>query len=620
MNQVGSVPLVPEDAPFSPAQRAWLNGFLAGMFAPAATTAQPAARATLDISVLYGSQSGTAESLSKKLMKELKAKGHTVTLTSLEGYTPAELANRKYAVMVVATYGEGDPPDAVQPFYEQLCLQHRPYLQNLSYAVMALGDSHYENFCQFGKDLDARLESLGATRLQPRIDADVDADVPFASFKASLLREFDALAEGGLTAPLPVAATMNGHAAASNGYAAISNGSSPASTGAAVNGNGLPAAPPPPMHSRDNPYWSPMLEKRLLTNDVSSKQTLHLAFSLAESGLHYDAGDAMGVVAQNNPQLVDDILRLLSFSGEEPVELAKMGLVPLREALLHHLTITKLSRKLVTTYATKGKCAGLQSLLAPEQQTHLEAYTYGREFVDLLLEYPGVLTQPAEVVALLPKLTPRLYSISSSPVAHRGEVHTTLAVVRFRTNDRERGGVCSTLMADRIAVGERLPIYIQQNKKFRLPEQTAAPIIMIGPGTGIAPFRSFLYERRALAQTGRNWLFFGERSAATDFLYREELEAMVADGHLTRLDTAFSRDQAHKIYVQDRMLEQAEMFWTWLQEGASIYVCGDATRMAKDVHNTLHKIVEQQGKMTHEAAADYVQTLKDQHRYHRDVY
>jgi sulfite reductase (NADPH) flavoprotein alpha-component len=386
---------------------------------------------------------------------------------------------------------------------------------------------------------------------------------------------------------------------------------------ALLNGHNKHAAPP---HTRENPYLAPLLENRPLTLDVSSKQTLHLAYSLGDSGLQYEPGDAMGVVPQNNPGLVEEILGLLSFTGEETVALSKLGTLPVREALLHHLIITKLSRKLVTTYCTKGHCAALENLLAPEQATHLENYTWGREFIDLLLEFPGVLHEPQEVVGMLPRLTPRLYSVSSSPLVHTGEVHTTLAVVRFRTVDRERGGVCSTFMADRIPVGARMPIYIQTNKRFRLPQASDAPIIMIGPGTGIAPFRSFLYQRRALGHSGRNWLFFGERSAATDFLYGEEFQAMQVDGHLTRLDTAFSRDQAHKIYVQDRMLEQAREFWSWLDEGASIFVCGDANHMAKDVHHTLHKIVEQQGGMSPEAATAFVQSLKDQHRYHRDVY
>jgi sulfite reductase (NADPH) flavoprotein alpha-component len=279
---------------------------------------------------------------------------------------------------------------------------------------------------------------------------------------------------------------------------------------------------------------------------------------------------------------------------------------------------------MIEAYATIGKqtakCHTLLCLLAPEQQAHLEKYTCDRGLIDLLHDYPGVLHDPADLVAMLPSLAPRLYSISSSPYAHAGEVHTTVAVVRYRSHNRDRGGVCSTLLADRVPTGDRLPIYIQPNKKFRLPKNTDAPVIMIGPGTGIAPFRSFLHQRRALGHTGRNWLFFGERSATTDFLYQDELQSMHSDGHLTRLDLAFSRDQDRKIYVQDRMLEQAAGFYAWLQEGASIYVCGDASRMAKDVDATLHTIVEQQAALPREAAIEYIQQLKDQNRYHRDVY
>jgi sulfite reductase (NADPH) flavoprotein alpha-component len=279
---------------------------------------------------------------------------------------------------------------------------------------------------------------------------------------------------------------------------------------------------------------------------------------------------------------------------------------------------------MVEAYSTIGKqtakCHTLFGLLAPEQQAHLEKYTCDRGLIDLLHDYPGVLQDPADLVAMLPSLAPRLYSISSSPYAHAGEVHTTVAVVRYRSHNRDRGGVCSTLLADRVPTGDRLPIYIQPNKKFRLPKNTSAPVIMIGPGTGIAPFRSFLHQRRALGHTGRNWLFFGERSATTDFLYQDELQSMHSDGHLTSLDLAFSRDQDRKIYVQDRMLEQAASFYAWLEEGASIYVCGDASRMAKDVDATLHAIVEQQAGLPRDAAIDYIQQLKDQSRYHRDVY
>ena len=271
-------------------------------------------------------------------------------------------------------------------------------------------------------------------------------------------------------------------------------------------------------------------------------------------------------------------------------------------------------------YAQAGNISSLVEILKPENQKQLDDYIYQRGLIDLLEEFPGVVKSADELIALLPKLTPRLYSISSSPLAHAGEIHTTVAAVKYRTLDRDRGGVCSTLMADRVSEGEHLPIYIQQNKKFRLPQDMNTPLIMIGPGTGVAPFRAFLHERRVLGAPGRNWLFFGERSAASDYLYGDELEAMRTDGHLTRLDTAFSRDQAHKIYVQDRMKEQAATFWAWLEEGAAIYVCGDANYMAKDVDAALHSIVESQGNLSAEGAKEYVQHLKGQHRYHRDVY
>ena len=584
------IPFIPDSAPFTPEQRGWLNGFLAGLYSGAATNGHAAAQpASLKIAVLYASQSGTGEGLAKKVVKELKLKGHAPALASLDTYDPAALAEQEHAVIVASTYGEGDPPDGVKRFYDQLCMDTAPRLDKLHYSVLALGDRNYEHFCKFGIDLDQRLESLGAGHILERVDCDVDLDEPFSRWKSQLLSRLDAIASNG---------SSNGNNGHSNGH----------TSGVAV----LDAPPKPAervqVHTRDNPYLAPVVDKHALTHDVSSKLTLHMALSLADSEVFYEPGDACGVIPQNDPALVEDILQSLSLTGIETVEIAKVG------------AVTGLNRKLVAAYAAKGACAMLEGLLLPEQQTHLDTYVYDRGIIDLLTEFPGVCTGAAEFAMMLPKLAPRLYSISSSPLAHAGEVHMTVAVVRYRSHNRERGGVCSTLFADRTSVGDRLPIYIQQNKKFRLPKQQDAPIIMIGPGTGLAPFRAFLHERRATGATGRNWLFFGERSAATDFLYRDELEAMVADRHLTRLDLAFSRDQERKIYVQDRMLEQAAMFWSWLQDGASIYVCGDALRMAKDVDQTLHSIVEQQGQMDAQAAQDYVEGLKDQHRYHRDVY
>jgi sulfite reductase (NADPH) flavoprotein alpha-component len=599
-NPLGFVPYIPDNAPFSEEQRTWLNGFLAGIF----SAVQPAARAdppqSLKIAVLYASQSGTAEGLARKVAKELKSKGHVASLASLEGYTPAALAEERYAIFIASTYGEGDPPDAVQPFYQKLCVEHLPRYLDLSYSVLALGDSHYEHFCKFGIDLDSKLAALGAVRMHARVDCDVDLDDAFANWKQGLYSQLESIVA---TRPArrPPTSSVSGKDPVS---------APPASS----NGHAAPA------YTRENPFHAPLVDKRPLTLEVSSKQTMHLAFSIADSNLRYEAGDACGVIPQNDHQLVSEIIAALKFSPDAPVQLPKCGSASLSDALTNHLQITRLTRKMIEAYATIGNCQPLFDLLAPEQQTLFEKYTYDRGLIDLIHDYPDVLHNPADLIAMLTKLAPRLYSISSSPFAHAGEIHTTIAVVRYRAHDRERGGVCSTLLADRTNTGERRPIYIHPNKKFRLPAAADTPIVMIGPGTGIAPFRAFLHERRALAATGKNWLFFGERSASTDFLYREELEPMLADGHLTRLDTAFSRDQERKIYVQDRMLEQGAQLWSWMQDGASIYVCGDASRMAKDVDMALHRIVEMQGEMDVEAAQEYVQRMKDDHRYHRDVY
>jgi sulfite reductase (NADPH) flavoprotein alpha-component len=586
-----TVPYIPENAPFTPEQRAWLNGMLAGIFssAPAALTKE--GMTSHRIAVLYASRSGTAEGLARKLAKELKAQGHVPAVARLVGYTPAALAAEKYALLIASTYGEGEAPDGVQPFYEELCLERFPRYDKLSYAVFALGDRHYEHFCKFGVDLDTKLAALGANRICNRVECDVEVDEPFTQWKASLIPRLQEIG---------------------NGHNPIEPVSSPASTD--------PKPSPAMAFTRGNPVFAPVVDKKHLTHKESSKATLHLAFSIQGTGITYVAGDACGLIPKNDLNLVAEILQCARFNGKEQVACGKPETTTLHDALTHHRQITRLDRKILTEYAKLGQCSMLLDMLAPEHQARLESYVYDRGLIDLLLEFPGVIEDPADLVAMLPKLTPRLYSISSSPAAHAGEIHTTVAVVRFHAHNRERGGVCSTLFADRASVSDRLPIYIQPNKKFRLPKDSSAPIIMIGPGTGIAPFRGFLHERRAMGASGRNWLFFGERSASTDYLYRDELEAMQADGHLTRLDTAFSRDQDCKIYVQDRMLEQAHTFWSWLQEGASVYVCGDASRMAKDVHAAILTIVAAQGGMSTEAAEEYVNSLMELDRYHRDVY
>lgn len=595
-----AIPYIPDTAPFTPEQRAWLNGFLASLFSSAPT---PAAAASGErIAVLYASQSGTAEGLARRLAKELKAQGYAPAVATLVGYTPAALAAESCALILASTYGDGEAPDGVQPFYEQLCLEHFPRMEKLRYSVFALGDKHYEHFCRFGVDLDAKLAALGANPLCRRVDSDVDVEQPFADWKASVLAQLTRV---------HAAATSDNHAPAAQIVHAAEFKTADAAPQVAKAASKF---------SRENPLRARLMEKRNLTHSASSKVTLHLAFSTENSGLTYEAGDAFGVIPSNDPNLVAEILQRMRLNGNEQVCCGKSTTTTLHDALLHNVQITRLSRKIVQEYARRGNCAALLELLAADRHADLEQYVSPRGLIDLLVEFPGAVDDPSDLLVMLPRLTPRLYSISSSPAAHAGQVHATVAVVRYVANQRERGGVCSTLLADRTFLSDQLSIYIQPNKKFRLPADPDASMIMIGPGTGVAPFRGFLHERRALGHKGRNWLFFGERSSTSDFLYREELQTMVADGHLARLDTAFSRDQEHKVYVQDRMLEQSRQFWRWLEEGASVFVCGDASRMAKDVHRAICTIVEREGAMSSERAEEYVGQLKDQHRYHRDVY
>jgi sulfite reductase (NADPH) flavoprotein alpha-component len=579
--------VIPESAPFTAAQRAWLNGFLAGMYSQGAGVAATSA-AVKDVAVVYASQTGTSERLAKKIAKELKAKGHTARVVSMDGYAATALAKEETALILASTYGEGDPPDGAQGFYAQLCDAAAPRMETLTYSVLALGDSHYEHFCKFGTDLDERLAALGAKALHPMVTCDVEVDEPFEVWKTGLMAR---LAE----------ATSNG------------GGASAAAAVAAVK-EVLPA------WHRDKPFAAALKERRALTHEASGKQTLHLAFSLEGSGLTYEAGDALGVITANDPGLVADVIAAAGLNAEEMVMLAKVGQVSLAEALTNHLQITRLSRKLVEAYAKAGGCEVLLGLLVPEQQTHLDTYLWDRGLIDLLMEYPGVIPGAQMLCEMLAKLAPRLYSISSSPKAHAGEVHATVAVVRYKSHNRERGGVCSTQFADRLPEGGTMPVYIQPNKRFRLPADAAAPIVMIGPGTGIAPFRGFLHERAAMGATGKNWLFFGAQSVKTDYLYESELAELQAKGVLTRLDTAFSRDQEHKIYVQDRMIEQGAELFAWLEQGATVYVCGDASRMAKDVDAALHTVIETQGARDAEAAKEYVAGLHDAKRYLKDVY
>ena len=568
---MSTIPHIPESAPFTAEQRQWLNGFLAGMFS-GGTPAEPAAPKA-PLLVLYGSQTGTAETLAKKAAKEAEKRGFAPKVVCMEKYESVAWEKESNVLVLTSTYGDGEPPDNAQAFWGWLAADTAPRLEHLSYSVLALGDTNYPAFCEFGKKCDERLASLGAKCAAARRDCDIDYEAPFAEWTTSALG-----AMGTNTAPTPAGVSEE---AAPDGY------------------------------SRKNPYPAKLLGNRLLTGAASQKEVRHFEIALGDSGLTYEVGDALGVLPTNAPHIVDAVLRTLGCDGEEAVSVAA-GEVPLRLALSKHFDITKPSNELIAAVAERVPT--FAKLFA--DKAALKSWLYGREVPDLLAELAQPFA-PAELLALLRKMAPRLYSISSSMKAHPGEVHLTVGIVRYEAHGLARGGVCSTFLADR--AGD-VPVFVQASHGFKLPANGDTPIIMIGPGTGIAPFRAFVEERVALGAKGKNWLFFGDQRRATDFLYEDTFTDWLRDGHLARLDLAFSRDQAEKIYVQHRMTEQAAELWAWLESGAHFYVCGDASRMAKDVDVALHKVIETAGGKSAEEAVAYVAKLKTDKRYQRDVY
>lgn len=596
---MSQIPFIPENAPFSLEQRLWLNGYLAGLFSDASLgaralaglSAAPAAPAK-PLAVLFGSQTGTAEGLAKKVSKEAEKRGFKPKLVDMAKYETVDLSKEENVLVITSTYGDGDPPDNAQAFWNYLRSDAAPQLPHLNYSVLALGDTNYSAFCQFGKSCDERLEKLGAKRVHPRIDCDVDFEVPAKTWTEGV---FAALSSSPGAAPTVFPAPASEASAASD------------------------AAEAPQGWSKKNPFPARLLVNRRLTGDGSGKEVRHFEISLAGSGLSYEAGDALGVMPANCPGLVHDLIAALGCDGEEAVKSPDGAETSLRAALTYHYDVAKPSNDLLKLAAERMTDDTLKTLLVPERGGDLKSWLWGREVVDVVLAMSAKFSA-AELIPLLKKLQPRLYSISSSPKAHPDEVHLTVGVVRYDSHGRARKGICSTFLADRCGADTPLPVFVQVSHGFRLPANGETPVIMCGPGTGIAPFRAFLEERLATGAKGRNWLFFGDQKRATDFLYQETLERWVSDGHLARLDVAFSRDQAEKIYVQNRMLENAAELWAWLQNGAHFYVCGDASRMAKDVDAALHKVAETAGRLSAEAAAEYVNKLKSDKRYQRDVY
>ncbi len=586
------IPSIPENAPFTAEQRVWLNGYLAGLLAAGATSSgaaaseAPAPPAT-SVVILFGSQTGTAEGLARRLAREAGSRRFAARVVDAAAHASIDWKQEKNLLVITSTYGDGEMPDNALDFWNWLQTEAASSVSHLAFSVLALGDTNYAEFCAAGKKIDARLEQLGARRAHPRVDCDVDYEAPAKSWS-----------EAALGALAPPASGAPAFEPAPRPAAAVSEAVKP--------------------WSKTNPFPARLRTNRRLNADGSGKETRHFEIILGENSVAYETGDALGVYPTNCPELVSGLLSALGCDGEEAVPSPEGREIPLRKALLESYDINKPGSEFLQRVAEKNVI--LRELIPAERKEDLRKWLWGREVVDLLIETPGLGFEPAEFARLLKKLPPRLYSISSSPKEHAGEVHLTVGIVRYDSFGRSRKGVCSTFLADRAGENVPVPVFIHTSPGFRLPSSGETPIIMVGPGTGIAPFRSFLYERRATGARGRNWLFFGEQRAATDFYYREEWDRMRADGHLTRFDTAFSRDQAEKVYVQHRLLENAAALWSWLQEGAHFYVCGDASRMAKDVDLALHQVIEKAGGMSAETAAEYVRKLKAAKRYQRDVY
>ncbi len=575
------------------AQKMWLSGYLTASQStsaegtPDVSTAAPAQTkqtVSKDVTILYGSQTGNAQGLAENTGKTLEAKGFNVTVSSMNDFKPNNLKKLENLLIVVSTHGEGEPPDNALSFHEFLHGRRAPKLENFRFSVLSLGDSSYEFFCQTGKEFDVRLAELGGERLYPRVDCDLDFEEPANKWLKGVI---DGLSEA------------KGHSASAAVPAEAPAGTSP--------------------YSRTNPFKAEVLENLNLNGRGSNKETRHLELSLEGSGLTYEPGDSLGIYPENDPELVDLLLNEFKWDASENVTVNKEGETrPLREALISNFEITVLTKPLLKQAAELTGNDKLKALV--ENREELKAYTQGRDVIDLVRDFGPWNVSAQEFVAILRKMPARLYSIASSLSANPDEVHLTIGAVRYEAHGRERKGVCSVLCSERLQPGDTIPVYLQSNKNFKLPQDQETPIIMVGPGTGVAPFRSFMQEREETGAKGKSWMFFGDQHFVTDFLYQTEWQKWLKDGVLTKMDVAFSRDTEEKVYVQNRMLEHSKELFQWLEEGASFYVCGDKTNMARDVHNMLVEIIETEGKMSREQAEGYLAEMKKQKRYQRDVY
>ncbi|VEA71909.1 Sulfite reductase [NADPH] flavoprotein alpha-component [Serratia rubidaea] len=591
------LPLTPEQlsnlqaaiGDYSPTQLAWLSGYFWGMVnqqpGAVALPAAPAAAAAPSITIISASQTGNARRLAEQLRDDLLAAKLSVNLVSAGDYKYKQIAQERLLIVVASTQGEGEPAEEAVALHKFLHSKKAPKLNETAFAVFGLGDTSYENFCQSGKDFDAKLAELGAERLVERVDADVEYQDLATAWRKQVVTVLKDRAPTESVAPGVLA-------------------------GGAV--DLLDSSP----YSKEQPLTAQLAVNQKVTGRNSDKDVRHIEIDLGDSGLRYQPGDALGVWFDNDPALVDELVQLLWLKGDETVE-ADGKTLSLSDALRSHYELTQNTTPIVEKYAALARDEKLLALVA--DKAALQQYAHNTPIVDMVRQAPVELSAE-QLLGLLRPLTPRLYSIASSQAETENEVHVTVGVVRYDIDGRARAGGASSFLADRLEEDGDVRVFIEHNDNFRLPANPDTPVIMIGPGTGIAPFRAFMQQRDAGGAGGKNWLFFGNPHFTEDFLYQVEWQRYVKDGLLTRIDLAWSRDQQHKVYVQDKLREQGAEVWRWIQQGAHIYVCGDANRMAKDVENTLLELVAEHGGMDAEQADEFLSELRFERRYQRDVY
>lgn len=576
----------------NPIQQAWVSGYLAAsaqlagqsMSAAPAAVAAPAATLT----ILFGSQTGNAKHVAQDIGDAASAKGFAVKVQDLAEYKAANLKNERYLVIVTSTYGEGEPPENAISFYNFLFSKKAPQLPELRYAVLGLGDTSYEFFCKTAQDFDQRLAELGGKAVIARADLDVDYAAAAATWQQNLITTLE---PEFAKAPAASADVITWPGSSQTAAAASS-------------------------YNKQQPFSAELYTNQKITGRDSTKDVRHIEISLAGSGLTYQPGDALGVYFSNDPALVRELLLLTGIAGDTPVALADQRLT-VTQALTEELELTQSYPAFVDKYAKAANNETLLALLA--DKVALRAYLADRQIIDIVREHPALISAQ-QLVDALRKQQPRLYSIASSQAEVEDEVHLTVGVVRYEAFGKPHLGGASGFLAERLAEGGSIKVFVESNNNFRLPENDNTPVIMIGPGTGIAPFRAFLQERDARGASGKNWLFFGNPHFTQDFLYQVELQNYLKQGLLTKLDVAFSRDTAEKVYVQHKLLKQAAEVWQWLEQGAHLYICGDGARMAKDVHQALLTIIQQQGGKDEKAAQQYLDQLRIAKRYQKDVY